>query len=139
MKSFVDTNILIYAEDRDAGKRHTVARDLILGLWSTRKGVVSVQVLQEFFVNVTRKAKKPLTAAKAEEIVEQYLTWEVVENTPALLRASIALHQKAKISFWDAAVVQAALDAGCTQLYTEDLNSGQRFGKLLIKNPFVTE
>ena len=136
MKSFVDTNVLIYAEDRDAGERHQIARDLIVELWNTRTGVVSVQVLQEFFVNITRKPKKPLSAARALEIVKEYLTWEVVENSPALLLASIGLHQKAQLSFWDAAVVQAALEADCSRLYTEDLNAGQRFGKLVLENPF---
>ena len=62
MKSFVDTNVLIYAEDRDAGQRHEISRDLLVDLWNTRNGVVSVQVLQEFFVNITRKPKKPLSA-----------------------------------------------------------------------------
>ncbi len=136
MKSFVDTNVLIYAEDRDAGERHQIARDLIVELWNTRTGVVSVQVLQEFFVNITRKPKKPLSAARALEIVKEYLTWEVVENSPALLLASIGLHQKAQLSFWDASVVQAALEADCSRLYTEDLNAGQRFGKLVLENPF---
>jgi predicted nucleic acid-binding protein len=68
--------------------------------------------------------------------VKEYLTWEVVESSPALLVASIGLHQKAQLSFWDASIVQAALDAGCSRLYTEDLNAGQRFGKLVLKNPF---
>lgn len=137
MKSFVDTNVLIYAEDRDAGERHEIARDLLVELWNTRKGVVSVQVLQELYVNVTRKVKRPLSASKALEIVKEYLTWEVVENTPALLIASIELHQKAKLSFWDASIVQAAIEAGCTRLYTEDLNAGQRFGNLVLDNPFA--
>lgn len=136
MKSFVDTNVLIYAEDRDAGERHRIARDLIVELWNTRTGVVSVQVLQEFFVNITRKPKKPLSASRALDIVKEYLTWEVIENSPALLVASIGLHQKAQLSFWDASIVQAALEAGCSRLYTEDLSAGQRFGKLVLENPF---
>ena len=72
MASFVDTNILIYAEDRDAKDKHLVARDLIVELWDSREGVLSVQILQEFYVNVTRKLKKPLSASKAREIVEEY-------------------------------------------------------------------
>ena len=136
MKSFVDTNVLIYAEDRDAGERHEVARDLIVELWNTRAGVLSVQVLQEFFVNITKKPKKPLSASKALEIVREYLAWEVVDNSPNLLIASIELHRKAQLSFWDASIVQAAIEADCTRLYTEDLNDGQRFGKVVIENPF---
>jgi predicted nucleic acid-binding protein len=134
--SFVDTNILIYAEDRDAKAKHDVARDLVLELWDDRSGAVSVQVLQEFYVNVTRKLKKPLSSAKALEIVEEYLTWTVVENTGALLTSAIQLQTKAKLSFWDAMVVQAAIEAGCERLYSEDLNHGQKYGSVVIVNPF---
>jgi predicted nucleic acid-binding protein len=134
--SFVDTNVLIYAEDRDAKDKHLVARDLILELWDSREGVLSVQVLQEFYVNVTRKLKKPLSAVKAREIVEEYLTWTVIDNTGRMLLDAMELQRKAQLSFWDSLVVQAAIDAGCDRLYTEDLNAGQRIGSVTIVNPF---
>jgi predicted nucleic acid-binding protein len=134
--SFVDTNILVYAEDRDAKVKHDVARDLIVGLWDDRTGVLSVQVLQEFYVSVTHKLKKPLTNARALQVVEEYLTWAVVENTGKLLTNAIGMQQSSQISFWDAMVVQAAIEAGCDRLYSEDLNAGQRFGSLVIVNPF---
>ena len=134
--SFVDTNILVYAEDRSAKGKHEVARDLLMDLWDDRSGVVSVQVLQEFYVTVTRKLKKPLSSAKAQEIVSEYLTWTVVANTGKLLTDAIELQQKAKLSFWDSLVVQAAIDAGCPALYSEDLSDGQRFGPVIIVNPF---
>ena len=134
--SFVDTNVLVYAEDRDAKAKHDVARDLIVELWDDRNGVLSVQILQEFYVNVTRKLKKPLTNVKALEVVEQYLTWAIVENTGKLLTNAIELQQRAHLSFWDAMVVQAAIEADCDKLYSEDLNAGQRFGSLIIVNPF---
>jgi predicted nucleic acid-binding protein len=134
--SFVDTNILVYAEDRDAKGKHEVARDLVLDLWNERDGVLSVQVLQEFYVTVTRKIKKPLAAARALEIVQEYLSWSVVENTGKLLVEAVSLQQRAQLSFWDAMVVQAAINAGCDKLYTEDLNAGQRIGSVVIVNPF---
>jgi predicted nucleic acid-binding protein len=134
--SFVDTNILVYAEDRDAKKKHAVARDLVVQLWDERAGVLSVHVLQEFYITVTRKLKKPLSNPKALEVVEEYLTWNVVENTGKLLTTAIELQQKAQLSFWDAMVVQAAIDAQYDTLYSEDLNAGQRFGSLAIVNPF---
>jgi len=134
--SFVDTNVLIYAEDRDSKAKHEIARDLVVRLWDERSGVLSVQVLQEFYVNVTRKLKKPLSSAKALEVVEEYLTWTVVENTGKLLTTAIELQQKAHLSFWDAMVVQAAIDSGCDTLYSEDLSDGQRFGSLTVVNPF---
>lgn len=136
MPSFVDTNILLYAEDRDAKSKHERSRDLVLELWDNRDGVVSVQVLQEFYVNATRKLKKPLSTSKALEIVEEYLTWTVVENTSALLTAAIRLQTKAQLSFWDAMIVQAAIEAGCERMYSEDLNHGQRYGSLIVVNPF---
>lgn len=136
MPSFVDTNILIYAEDRTTKAKHETARDLMIELWEKREGVLSIQVLQEFYVTATRKLKKPLTPAKAQEIVHEYLTWTVVENTGRLLAAALELHQNAQLSFWDAMVVQAAIEAGCDRLYSEDLNPGQRYDSVVIVNPF---
>lgn len=139
MPAFVDTNILVYAEDRDAGSKHTIARELVTDLWHSGEGVLSIQVLQEFFVNVTRKVRQPLAPDNAFTIVEQYLTWRVVENTGDLLLGGIRLASTLKISFWDALMVQAALVAGCDRLWTEDLNHGQRIGDLVITNPFLPE
>ena len=138
VRSFVDTNILVYAEDRDAKGKHEVARDLIVELWNSREGVLSVQVLQEFYVAVTRKLKKPMSAARALDVVREYLSWPVIENTGALLVDAVGLQQKAQLSFWDAMVVQAAINGGCDKLYTEDLNAGQRLGPVLVVNPFKT-
>jgi predicted nucleic acid-binding protein len=135
--AFVDANILVYAEDRDAGSKHTVARDLIADLWRSGEGVLSIQVLQEFFVIVTRKVPRPLAPEEALSIVERYLTWRVVENTGDLLLAGIRLASTLKVSFWDALVLQAARNAQCDRLWTEDLNHGQRIGELTIVNPFL--
>jgi predicted nucleic acid-binding protein len=134
--SFVDTNILIYAEDRDAKAKHRTARDIVVDLWESREGVVSAQVLQEFYVNATRKRKRPLAPAKAKEIVEEYLTWTVIDNTGSMLVDAIELHRKAQLSFWDALIVQAAIRGGCDRLYSEDLNAGQRYGSVVVVNPF---
>lgn len=135
--AFVDANILVYAEDRDAGSKHKVARDLVADLWRSGEGVLSIQVLQEFFVTVTRKMPHPLRPDEALAIVEQYLTWRVVENTGDLLLGGIRLASTLKVSFWDALVVQAARLERCDRLWTEDLNHGQRVGDLVILNPFL--
>jgi predicted nucleic acid-binding protein len=137
--AFVDANILVYAEDRDAGSKHTIARDLVADLWRSGEGVLSVQVLQEFFVTVTRKMPRPLRPDKALAIVEQYLTWRVVENTGDLLLAGIRLASALKVSFWDALILEAARVEHCDRLWTEDLNHGQRIGNLTIVNPFLPE
>jgi predicted nucleic acid-binding protein len=133
---FVDTNILVYAEDRDAGTKNETARSLVLDLWDSGDGVVSVQVLQEFFVTVTRKLSKPMRPNTASRIVNEYLSWRVVENTGDLLRVGIDLAQSAKLSLWDALIVAAAQHAGCDRLVTEDLSHQRRFGSLRIENPF---
>jgi predicted nucleic acid-binding protein len=135
--SFVDTNVLVYAEDRDAGHKHETARDLVLGLWNDRTGVLSVQVLQGLYVTLTRKLRRPLAPARAAEIVREYLTWRVIENDSELLVAAMTLHQRASLSFWDALVVEAAAVGGCDRLYSEDLSPRQRFGSVEIVNPFV--
>ena len=137
MPAFVDANILIYAEDRDAGSKHAIARDLVAELWESGEGVLSVQVLQEFFVTVTRKLPRPLAPDEAFAIVEQYLAWRVVENTGPLLLAGIRLASALKVSFWDALVIEAARMERCDRLWTEDLNHGQRIGDLTITNPFL--
>ena len=136
MPSFVDTNILVYAEDRDAGRKRDVARDLLVELWNDEGGVVSVQVLQELYVTLTRKLRRPLTPARASEIVREYLTWKVIDNDGDLLIAAMGLQQRASISFWDALVVEAAVLARCDRLYSEDLNPRQRFGSIEVINPF---
>lgn len=139
MPVFVDANILVYAEDRDAGDKHVIARNLVADLWRSGEGVLSIQVLQEFFVNVTRKVPRPLDSGQALEIVEQYLTWRVVENTGDLLLAGIRRAAALKVSFWDALVLEAALLERCDRIWTEDLNHGQKVGDLTIVNPFLPE
>jgi predicted nucleic acid-binding protein len=132
----VDTNLLVYAEDRDAGEKHTLAVELLRALWERGDGVVSIQVLQEFFITVTRKVRRPLKPDVAARIVGQYLTWRTVENDGALLLAAIERMSVHRLSFWDALVVEAAVRAGCDLLFSEDLSHGQRFGKLRVVNPF---
>lgn len=137
MATFVDTNILVYAEDRDAGTKHAIARILIAELWRSKQGVLSEQVLQEFFVTVTRKLPRPLDPGKAFLIVEQYLTWRIVENTGTLLLAAIRRSLDSQVSFWDSLILEAALIERCDRLLTEDLNNGQRIEGLTIVNPFL--
>lgn len=135
-KVFVDTNILIYAHDLDAGPRHEVARAVVEDLWQRGTGVLSLQVLQEFYVIVTRKIPKPLTRPQARRLVETYAAWEVVCPGPAdILRAS-EIEDRYRLSFWDALIVATAAKAGAQRLLTEDLSSGQLIEGVLIENPF---
>jgi len=137
-KIFIDTNILIYAYDRTAGKKHVIARDILLGLWDSGLGVVSTQVLQEFFVIVTRKIPNPLTVRKAKEIVADFLKWQVVINDGESILTAIELVEKHHFSFWDSLIIDAALKSDATVLLSEDLSHGRTVNGLRIKNPFAS-
>jgi predicted nucleic acid-binding protein len=135
--TFVDTNVLVYAEDgRDAVRRDVAGRALG-GLWASGLGVISTQVLQEFYNAATRKLKMPPEAAR--RIVAQYAEWPVVETTTQLIVSASLLHERHRLSFWDAVVVEAALLSGATTLLSEDLQDGRRIGGLTIVDPFGYE
>jgi len=135
-KTFIDSNILLYAHDLDAGKKRSMAEEALRELWASRSGVVSPQVLQEFYVNATRKLAKPLTKEFAQSIVEQYANW-CIETTSAEVLSAFRIERDAKISFWDALICASALKAGATVLLSEDMNAGQHIAGLRIQNPFA--
>ena len=136
VKAFVDTNVLVYAYDRGAGPRHDRALDLLESLWMEGSGVLSTQVLQEFYVNVRRKAKKPISHDRARALIADYLSWDPVVNDGATLLDAIDVERQYKLSFWDAMIVVAAQMSGATVLYSEDFNDGQNFGGVRVQNPF---
>ena len=134
---FVDTNILVYAHDRGGGRRHEAARELVRGLWQERSGVVSTQVLQELYVNLRRKALRPLGVDAAKRLVEDYLSWTVVVNDGASVLRAIDLEERYSLSFWDALIVDAARSADTALLYSEDLGHGHRYAGIEVRNPFA--
>jgi predicted nucleic acid-binding protein len=134
---FVDTNLLVYAEDEDAGRKRDIARARVRELWESKAGVISVQVLQEFFVTTTRKVPGRLAPEVAHRIVEEYLAWTVVETSSALVVKAIRRSVVSRVSFWDALIVEAALAAGCDVLLSEDLSDGQVFDGVRVVNPFL--
>jgi predicted nucleic acid-binding protein len=133
---FVDTNILVYAHDISAGDKHERARTLLEQLWTTREGCLSVQIMQEFFVNVTRKIPKPLDAAVAKEVIADLSRWRVHVPAADDVLGAIGLHQRTGISFWDAMMVRSAIEIGCEVIYSEDLNHGQLYDGARVENPF---
>jgi predicted nucleic acid-binding protein len=135
-KTFVDTNILIYAHDVDAKAKHETAKNVLRELWSNRSGVLSVQVLQEFYVNVTRKIATPLPKDKARLVVNTYAIW-CTETTPAEITAAFRIEDEAKIGFWDALIVASASKSGATRIISEDLNAQQRIADIRVENPFA--
>lgn len=136
-RTFVDTNVLIYGHDVDAGRKHDVAKAVLRDLWAERAGVLSIQVLQEFYVNATRKLKKPLARQEARTVVETYAAWCVDSITPADVSAAFQIEDLARIGFWDALIVAVAVRSGARRLLSEDLNAGQSIAGLTIHNPFA--
>lgn len=136
MTAFVDTNVLLYALDEQQGARHRVAADVLERLWESRQGVVSTQVLQELYVTLTHKLRKPMTRPRARAIVERYSAWPVHPVSPADITAASELEPRHTLSFWDALVVVAAQQLGADRILTEDMQHGRSFGGVRIENPF---
>jgi predicted nucleic acid-binding protein len=135
---FVDTNILVYAFDRSAGHKHDVAAQLMEGWWENKNGCLSIQVLQEFFVNVTRKITLPLEVQTARQLVADLTQWHIHVPEASDLLEAIDLHMAYQLSFWDAMVLQSAARLDCKQLLSEDLSHGQSYGDVQVINPFIT-
>jgi len=136
-KFFVDTNILLYAHDRSAGLKHERARQLVEQLWNSGQGVLSTQVLQELCINLRRKIARPLPMEEIRQIIQDYLSWEIVVNTPASVLQALEIEARSKTSFWDALVLQAAESSGAAVLYSEELAAGQKYGAVEVVNPLA--
>ena len=136
-KFFVDTNILIYAHDRSAGVKHQRARHAIESLWTTGQGVLSTQILQELCISLRRKLARPLPEDEVRRLIQDYLSWEIVVNSPEAVLQALEIEVRYKISFWDALVLQAAEQSGAAILYSEDLAAGQNYGPVQVMNPLL--
>jgi predicted nucleic acid-binding protein len=135
---FVDTNVLIYAYDAGAGLKHTAAKHFVEQLWKNKTGCLSTQVLQEFYVNVTRKTSQPFSAEQAKRAIQTLSHWTVFSPQPQDILAAIDLSVRYQISFWDSLVIRSAQQTGCKTLWTEDLAHGQEYDGVVVQNPFVT-
>jgi predicted nucleic acid-binding protein len=135
-KAFVDSNILIYAHDRDTGEKNRTAREIIATLWHERRGVLSTQVLQEFSVNVRKKATHPVSREELKQTLEDLMSWETIVNSPRAVLRALEIEEGYQLSFWDAMIVQAAISAECAIIYSEDLSHGQEYEGVLVVNPF---
>jgi predicted nucleic acid-binding protein len=133
---FVDTNVLIYAHDRSAGTKYERARALLTELWESGDGCLSIQVLQEFYVSITRKVARPLSPDAARQIVADLGRWRIHSPTVDDVLNAIALQKRYVLSFWDAMVLASAIQMGCPVLWSEDLNDGQEYDSTRIVNPF---
>jgi predicted nucleic acid-binding protein len=135
---FLDTNVFVYSFDTTAPAKARRARELIRRAVATGKGIVSFQVAQEFFNVALRRFAQPMTVAEAE----QYLTTVfrplmAVHSSQALYAEALWLSERYGLSWYDALIVAAAIEGNSTVLYSEDLQHGQRFGDLVVENPFL--
>jgi predicted nucleic acid-binding protein len=135
-RTFVDTNVLIYAHDVDAGRKHAIAKELLRTLWADRSGILSTQVLQEFYVNATRKIRKPLTKPEARSVVDTYAPWCIEGTTTGDIMAAFQIEDQARIGFWDALIIAVAARSGAQHIVSEDLSAGQSIAGIKIHNPF---
>lgn len=131
---FLDTNVLVYAFDQTAPEKREQARQIL----RSKDWCISWQIVQEFSSVALHRFKEPLDIGFLEDILE-HLLWphNEVMPTPALYRQALGIHQQAQYRFYDALIVAAAIESGASRLYSEDLQSGRRFGDLRIVNPFA--
>jgi predicted nucleic acid-binding protein len=131
---FIDTNVLIYAHDRSAGAKHKRAVELLTRLIEEGNGALSVQVLSEFYSAATRKLA--MKSQLAEDVIRDLGGWIVHRPGHADLLKASSLHRRYKIAWWDALIVNSAIEMGCSVLWTEDLGDGHHYGSVTVRNPF---
>ncbi len=134
-RSFIDTNILVYAEASDEPVKQRMALDLLRQLFESTSGVLSTQVLQEYCNVAIKKLKLPPAHIRAH--LDLYEQFEVVQVTPAIIRMGLDLHQTRSMSFYDAIVLASAQTAGCSVLMSEDMNAGELIDGVRVVNPFL--
>ena len=135
-RAFLDTNVLVYLFDRDTPAKQQRAREVLENEGGS--AALSTQVLQEFYVTVTRKLGQPMAERDAEAAVRDLAALEVVPVDALLVLAAIARSRGDRLSLWDALVVESAIKGGCRRLLTEDLEDGRLFGRLKVENPFAS-
>jgi predicted nucleic acid-binding protein len=134
---FVDTDVLLYAISRDAEEQDKARR--ANALLAARDLALSVQVLQEFYVQATRESRPdPLTHEQAVELVESFMRFPVVAITAELMRAAFATRRRFGLSYWDAAILEAGRSVGCDVVLSEDFSDGEDYAGVRVENPFRT-
>ena len=135
---FVDTHVLLYAEDGANETKHRAARGWLRELWLRRCGRVSTQVLNEFYVNATRKLRPAMAPGDARAEVRRYLRWQPWVVDHATVETAWGIESRYRMNYWDALMAAAAQQQGCTLLLTEDLQHDQMIDSMRIVNPFTT-
>ena len=136
MPSFFDTSILIYAVDEGETEKFGVAGELVEAHLVDGNGMISVQVLREFYC-VARRLRRPLSAEQAREMVEYFSTFKTLSEDAGMVLGAVRRGQELKLSFWDALIVEVALKAGADRLLTEDMQHGRVIEGMRVENPFL--
>lgn len=134
-RSFIDTNVLVYAEASDAPDKQQAALALLKQLYESGTGVLSTQVLQEYCNIAIKKLKLPIAHIRAQ--IDMYEQFQVVQVTPAIIRDALDLNQTRSVAFYDAIIIACAQTAGCNLLFSEDLNTGEVIAGVRLQNPFA--
>ena len=135
-RDFFDANVLVYAYDPRNPVKQRRALDLLANALANDTGVLSAQVLAEFFNTVTRKLPAPLSVTDAEQAIARFAAMPVVPLDLAVVQRAVSVCQRYQISYWDAQIIAAAASAGCARIISEDLNSGQSYAGVVVVNPF---
>jgi predicted nucleic acid-binding protein len=135
---FLDTNIFVYSFDLNATAKATQAQQLIREALISRKGIISYQVVQEFFNVALKRFSRPMTTAEAEQYLGTvFRPLLAVHSSSALYGEALRTREVSRTSWYDSLIVSAAIQSGCKRLYSEDLQHGQKFGSLQVVNPFI--
>ena len=134
---FFDTNILVYAYDSHDPAKQKKAQDMLTQGTKRGNGVISTQVLGEFFTVVTRKIQQPISVVDAREIINHVSVMDVQEIDLLIVKRALETVETYNISYWDSLIVAAAERAGCERIMTEDLNTGQLYHGITATNPFI--
>ena len=135
-RSFLDTNILVYAYDVREPIKQARAQEVLKQGIEDETVVLSVQVISEFFTVVTRRIPNPLSVEEAEEVLNLLSILPIIDLDFRMVRHAIEIHRQHGIAYWDALIVAAAHRAECAQILTEDLNAGQSYSGIVVVNPF---
>jgi predicted nucleic acid-binding protein len=133
---FLDTNIIVYAYDISDKEKHDKAVELLETIWESGAGVISTQVLQEFFVTVTKKIASPLGVTITKEIINDLSKWDIIVNNVAVILNAINIQQEHKFSFWDSMIIASAVKGSAAALLSEDFSDGQIINGVEVRNPF---
>lgn len=136
-RAFLDTNVLVYLFDTGAPAKQARVQDYLARHPAPGQLILSTQVLQEFYVAVTRKLAAPVIPAEASQAVRSLATWVTIQVDTPLILSAIKRSQAASLSFWDALIIDAALVGGAACLYSEDFQDGQVIEGMEIVNPFT--